>query len=42
MASLFQNGNGTFTVQWIAGRDRTGRKVRDSRTFAERAGGDRP
>lgn len=33
MASIYRNANGTFTVQWVAGRDRTGRKVRDSRTF---------
>ena len=33
MASIYRNGAGTWTTQWTVGRDRTGRKVRDSRTF---------
>lgn len=36
MASIYRNGAGTWTVQWTVGRDRTGRKVRDSRTFESR------
>lgn len=33
MASIYSSGTGNWTVQWTVGRDRTGRKIRDSRTF---------
>lgn len=36
MASITTNQNGTFTVRWSVGRDRSGKIRRDSRTFEDR------
>jgi integrase len=33
MASIYQNASGHFIVQWDVGRDRRGKRIRDSRTF---------